>query len=841
MNQPLRNIQRIIFSALTIVITAGLAGCGNGGTASNDPTPTAATITALTPATVAVGSGAFTLTVNGSNFVSGAIVNFNGSGRTTTFVSATQLTASIPATDVASAGTLSITATNPSGAPASNAMPFTVAAPANPGPPALTDLTPSSAMAGSGAFTLTVNGSNFVSGAIVNFNGSARTTTFVSATQLTASIPATDVAGVGTAPITVTNPFGGGISNALNFTISSPGAPALTTLSPSTVLAGSAAFTLVVNGSNFVSGAVVNFNGSARNTTFVNATQVTAAIPATDVAGVGTASITVTNPFGGGISNALNFTISSPGAPTLTTLSPSTVLAGSAAFTLTVNGSNFFNGAVVNVNGTARSTTYVSATQVTAAILATDIASGASASITVSNPNGGATSNAFTLTIVDPRFPAVSALTPVSAMAGSAAFTLTVTGSNFVSGAVVNFNGSARTTTFVSSTQLTASISAADVATAGTAGVSVTNVSVGATSSTLPFTISLTAAYTGVPFTGTVSAGAQTVAGSTVKLFTAGITGNGSTATPLLVAALTTDTAGSFSVPAGYICPTGASQLYVVAHGGQLGSAAANSAIAFITSLGACNQLVPASHVVLNEVTTVATAWAFSQFLAPGGNIGASATNTVGIANAAATAASLANPNTGTSPGATFPSNGVSPAARINTLANLLNTCTSQSSSSTACSSLLSSATGPALQNSDMLDATLRIIHNPADNVAALYTQSLASTAFSPVLATAPSDWTLFINFTGGDMYYPNSLGVDTNGNIWVASYFSASHYPSDPSVASVTEFSPLGAALFPQRHHRLRSQQRLRTGRRFAEQRLGHQPAESVRHQQRSRLRYRP
>ena len=673
MNQPLRNIQRIILSTLAIVITAGLAGCGNGGTASNNPTPTAATITTLAPATAAVGSGAFTLTVNGSNFVSGAIVNFNGSARTTTFVSATQLTASILAADIATAGTASITVTNPSGAPVSNAVSFTAVVV----PPVASALTPSNVVAGSGVFTLTVAGSLFFNGAVVNVNGTPRTTTFVSGTQLTASILATDIASAGTASITVTNPSGGGTSNALPLTITAPPIPTATTLAPSTAVAGSAAFTLAVTGTNFVSGAVVSFNGTPRTTTLVSATQLTAPILASDIATAGTASVTVTNPSGGGTSNALPLTITAPPTPTATSLAPSTLAAGSAAFTLTVTGTNFVSGAVVNFNGTPRTTTFVSATQLTAAILASDIATAGTASITVTNPSGGATSNALTLTIVDPHFPTATALTPVSVMAGSAAFTLTVTGSNFVSGAVVNFNGSARTTTFVSSTQLTASISAADVASAGTASVSVTNVSVGAISSTLPFTISLTAAYTGVPFTGTVSAGSQAVSGSSVKLFAAGIAGNGSTASPLLVAALTTDTTGVFSVPAGYICPTGASQLYVVARGGQLGSAAANSTIAFITSLGACNQLVPASHVVLNEVTTVATAWAFSQFMAPGGNIGASATNIVGIANAAATAASLANPNTGTSPGATFPSNGVSPAARINTLANLLNTCTS--------------------------------------------------------------------------------------------------------------------------------------------------------------------
>src|SRR6266852_647237 len=81
-------------------------------------------------------------------------------------------------------------------------------------------------------------------------------------------------------------------------------------LVPTTVVPGSAAFTLTVNGTGFVSGSVVNWNGSPRTTTFVSGSQLTAAISAADVAMVGTPSITVTSPTpGGGKSNAVPFSI----------------------------------------------------------------------------------------------------------------------------------------------------------------------------------------------------------------------------------------------------------------------------------------------------------------------------------------------------------------------------------------------------------------------------------------------------------------------------------------------------------------------------------------------------
>ena len=72
--------------------------------------------------------------------------------------------------------------------------------------PAITELSPDSANAGDPAFTLTVNGSNFNSTAVVKFNGTNQTTTFVTAKQLTAAIPASEIATAGTMPVSVTNP-----------------------------------------------------------------------------------------------------------------------------------------------------------------------------------------------------------------------------------------------------------------------------------------------------------------------------------------------------------------------------------------------------------------------------------------------------------------------------------------------------------------------------------------------------------------------------------------------------------------------------------------------------------
>jgi hypothetical protein len=91
--------------------------------------------------------------------------------------------------------------------------------------PTIMTLNPTSAKAGGAAFTLTVNGTNFVNGSTVRWNGSDRATTFVSPTQLTAVIPAADITAAGVPIVTVFNPApGGGNSNGLPFFITTTGA-----------------------------------------------------------------------------------------------------------------------------------------------------------------------------------------------------------------------------------------------------------------------------------------------------------------------------------------------------------------------------------------------------------------------------------------------------------------------------------------------------------------------------------------------------------------------------------------------------------------------------------------
>jgi YVTN family beta-propeller protein len=198
--------------------------------------------------------------------------------------------------------------------------PSTVSPPPTPTPtpnptPTITTISPNSTVAGSAAFILTINGTNFIAASMVNFGGSAVATTFGGSSQLTAVIPAASVASTGAPAVTVTNPApGGGISKPISFTITTLTPPTISNLYPTCVPAGGESFPLQIAGpypgSNFVTTSVVRWNGNDRPTTLSGINGLVAQISASDVAAAGTAAVTVFNPgAGGGSSNALPFAL----------------------------------------------------------------------------------------------------------------------------------------------------------------------------------------------------------------------------------------------------------------------------------------------------------------------------------------------------------------------------------------------------------------------------------------------------------------------------------------------------------------------------------------------------
>ena len=266
--------------------------------------------------------------------------------------------------------------------------------------PILTSIDPTSIVAGSPGFTLTVTGASFVPESVVRWDSTNLATTFVSESQLTAVVPASLVATKGTVNITVYSHGapGTGQSNALQFGVLSP-LPALTSLNKTMAMAGDGAFNLELTGSNFVPSSVARWNGTDLATTFVNGTLLRAAVPASLLTAAGTFNVAVFNPSpGGGSSAAQVFTVNNP-SPTLSSVSPTTAVVH-RSFTLTVNGSNFNRSSVIRWGGAALPTIYASATRLTCEVPADVVSASGSITVTVFNPGpGGGETSARTVTV----------------------------------------------------------------------------------------------------------------------------------------------------------------------------------------------------------------------------------------------------------------------------------------------------------------------------------------------------------------------------------------------------------------------------------------------------------
>lgn len=280
--------------------------------------------------------------------------------------------------------------------------------------PALESLLPASATAGGQNLSLSVRGSAFAPGALIQINNVARPTQYATANELRVTLTAADLASAGNLTVRAVNPEpGGGNSvNTLTFVVTAPGQnpiPSIEYLNPQSAAAGGAAFTLVVKGVNLVNGAQVQWNGANRATTFVNSGEVRAAITATDLLNPGPAVVTVVNPGpGGGASNVVTFQVAAPGqnpAPTIVSLSPATAVARGAQsqpLQVTIQGQGFLPESQARWNGANRATTYVSPTELRVTLGAADVAFGGYGAVTVSNPGpGGGVSHPVTLTIFD--------------------------------------------------------------------------------------------------------------------------------------------------------------------------------------------------------------------------------------------------------------------------------------------------------------------------------------------------------------------------------------------------------------------------------------------------------
>jgi hypothetical protein len=372
-----------------------------------------------------------------------------------TVASATRITCT---TSAHAAGAADVVVTNPDLQAATLAAGFTYVNPA----PTLASISPTAGPIGGGT-ALTLNGTGFLAGATVSLSGSACTgVTRVSASQLTCTTTA-HVAGA--VDVTVTHPDAKAATLLAAFTYQGP--PTVTSINPNSGLT-TGGMSVTVSGSGFRAGVAVSVGGVPCGT--VNLLSSTSLNCATGAHAAGTGDVVVTNSDAQSATLPASFTYVNP-APVLSGISPATGGVGGGTL-LTLNGANFLPGPAISVGGSAcTGVIYLSSSKATCTTPAH--AAGAVA-VTLTNSDGKSATlaSAFTYVATTQPAPTVSAISPASGGTGGGT-AVTVTGTNFQSGAKVSIGGTlCATTTFVSSTQLTCTTPAHA---AGSVDVQVTN------------------------------------------------------------------------------------------------------------------------------------------------------------------------------------------------------------------------------------------------------------------------------------------------------------------------------------------------------------------------------
>ncbi|MGD0696946.1 MAG: IPT/TIG domain-containing protein [Terriglobia bacterium] len=339
-----------IAGAAIICLALSLSACGGAGNGTLQFGSTQPVINLIQPVSGSTAGGTL-VTIFGSNFESGAAVTFGGDTATNINVlGPAQITCVTPAH---SAGTVTVTVTNPDGGSGSlsNGYAYNVA-------PTITSITP---IVGSiiGGTSVTIVGTGFQTGATVSFGGAAATIATVTTTQITLTTPAH---APGTVNVTVTNPDGSSVTQTGGFTYGLP--PSITSVTPNSGPDGGGTI-VTITGAEFQQGATVKFgSGMATNVVVSSSAQTIQAT--TPVQGPGTVDVTVTNPDGRSATLKSGFTYT--GTLIVTAIAPNTgTTAGGTAVTIT--GTPFAPGALVyfgNLGGTqATNVVVVGSTQIT--------------------------------------------------------------------------------------------------------------------------------------------------------------------------------------------------------------------------------------------------------------------------------------------------------------------------------------------------------------------------------------------------------------------------------------------------------------------------------------------
>jgi YVTN family beta-propeller protein len=415
------------------------------------PTNPSPTLLSLSPTEIVVGNP-LVLTLNGSGLNATSTINFGGLQLTPDAASVNALVVAIAANQLTAGGDVPVSITNPSpGGGTTQVLTFKVIAQPNPSP-AITNVSPGSVNAGSGAHTITVTGTGFIASTTASLGGVVGV---VSGNTITFALTAAMTANPGTLSGSVSNPGPGGGSATFALNIVSV-VPSISDFNPKTAELGVASVTIDVSGANFRNGSLVTFGTIPLPTTFVSATLLRAQVLEIFLQRAGEFRVGVTNPGpGGGSVEGGLFTVNSLN-PAVLLVTPPKTTRRTTPLTVQLTGTGFAANTAVFIGTTRLDAAFASSTSMTATIPASLLNTAGILSITLTNPPpGGGTSLPVVFPVENPTA-VVDNVTPNPIAGNLTNVVITVNGRDFVNGAVVQLRGIPLVTTFVSSTQLTA-------------------------------------------------------------------------------------------------------------------------------------------------------------------------------------------------------------------------------------------------------------------------------------------------------------------------------------------------------------------------------------------------
>ena len=329
------------------------------------------------------------------------------------------------------------------------------------------------------------------------------------------------------------------------------------------------------------------------------------------------------------------------------------------------------------------------------------------------------------------------------------------------------------------------------------------------------FTVTSQAAPPRPPtMTGTAYGGNQPVVGSHVYLFSPGTT-TGAASISLMNSStgysdslgwyVLSNSSGDWSATGTYTCTNG-QPVYAYAAGGNPGLSPGtnNTGLALMSYIGVCGSIPTSSFTNINEVSTIAMAYAIAGFATDPLHISYSGSTLglAGIINAFSNQFNLESQPYGTAYSSIPSGYATVPQSTINTLANALASCVNTSSaSSSPCTSLFDVTTSNGLSTGtvpvDTATSAVNIAHNPTANVYDIVINlPPPMPPFQPTLASAPNDLTIALTFTSTSMGDPAAIAIDKYGDAWVACQppGSANGTPSgNGSIVEIANASSMG------------------------------------------------